>query len=181
MVVISTAICNKNAKLIFARQFEPISRIELEEHIVHFSRNVDSSESTILENDRFRYIYIPIDQLFLILITTKNSNMVEDIEILKLIYRLIQDQCGTISESQIKTFAYNIALGIDDLVNIGVRDGVNIPQVKQLLEMESQDEKDFKKEQAERELQAKKQRDEKMKELDRMKKENKYVNNSVSR
>jgi hypothetical protein len=181
MVVISTAICNKNAKLIFARQFEPITRMQLEEYIVHFSRSVDSNESTIIETDRVRYIYIPIDQLYLILITTRSSNMIEGIEILKLIYRLLQDQCETVSESQIKLKACDFALGIDDIVNQGVRDGINIPQVKQLLQMESQDEKDFKKEQAERELQAKKQRDEKMREFDKMKKENKNSNNAISR
>jgi hypothetical protein len=182
MVVISTAIINKNAKIIFARQFEPITRLELEEYIVHFSRNIDTcKESTHLETDKVRYLFITIDELYLIIITTKNSNFIEDIEILKLIYRLLQDSCIVITAVSIIINAIKIALGIDDLLSMGLRESVTIPQIKQLLEMESQDEKEFKKEQEIRELAARKQMQEKMKELEKLKKQNKYVSDAVSR
>jgi hypothetical protein len=82
MVVLSTAICNKNAKIIFARQFIPMSRLELEEHIVHFSRNIDTcKDSTHFESNSTRYIFIPVDNLYLLVITTIDSNVIEDIEI----------------------------------------------------------------------------------------------------
>ena len=183
MVVISTSICNKNGKIIFARQYQPISRIELEEIVIQFTRNVDSTQSTIVEHEKTRYIYIPIDNLYLIVITPIKSNVVEYIELLKLIYRLLQDQCGgNINETNIKQNAYELALGIDDIVSFGFREEINISQIKQLLQMESQAEKEFKKEQLEKELQAKKQMDEKMKELEKMKRENKLnQNSSVSR
>jgi hypothetical protein len=181
MVVISTAICNKNAKLLFARQFEPITRLELEEHVVHFSRNIDScKDSTHLEFDRYRYLFIPVEELFLVLITTKQSNVIEDIEILKLIYRLLQDQCGAITPDNIRNKALSLTLGIDDIVSLGVRESINISQIKQLIEMESQDEKEFKKEQEKRELAQKKQMDLRAKEFDKLRRENKYVSDAVS-
>jgi hypothetical protein len=58
MVALSTVICNKNAKIIFARQFVKMSRMELEEHIVHFSRNIDTcKDTTHLESDKARYLF----------------------------------------------------------------------------------------------------------------------------
>jgi hypothetical protein len=181
MVVISTVICNKNAKIIYARQFQSISRLDLEEYVVHFSRNIDScKDSTHYESEKVRYLFIPIEELFLVLITTKHSNVIEDIEILKLIYRFIQDQCATISPENIRNKAIEITLGIDDLISLGLRESVTILQIKQLIEMESQEEKEFKKEQDKRELAAKKQMDDKGKEFDRLRKGNKYVSDAIS-
>ena len=122
MVALSTVICNKNAKIIFARQFTSMSRLDLEEHIVNLSRNIDNcKDTTHLESDKSRYIFIPIESLFLVLITSKSSNVIEDIEILKTIYRLLQDICGTINETSVVTNAVELYLGIDDIVCLGYR------------------------------------------------------------
>jgi hypothetical protein len=181
MVVLSTAICNKIAKIIFARQFVPMSRLELEEHIVHFSRNLDTcQDSTHIETDNNRYIFIPIENLYLLVITTKQSNVIEDIEILKMIYRLLQDLCGNITQSSVVSNAFELALGIDDIVSVG-RESVTIPQVKLLIAMESQEEKEFKKLQEQQELKAKKQMQEKMKEIEKQRRENKHISDSISR
>jgi hypothetical protein len=182
MVALSAVICNKNAKILFARQFLQMSRLELEEHIVHFSRNIDNClNTTNLESEKARYLFIPIESLFLVLITSKTSNIIEDSEILKLIYRLVQDICGNISESSIQTNAFELLLGIDDIVCLGYRNSVNIAQVKQLLLMDSVEEKEFRKKQEEKEVLVKKQMQEKMKEIEKMKRENKYMSDSVSR
>ena len=86
MAALSVVICDRSAKIIFARQFFNISRMDLEEYIIQFSRGVDScKEITHFESDKVRYLFIPIDTFYLILITTKNSNIIEDTEILKLI------------------------------------------------------------------------------------------------
>jgi hypothetical protein len=182
MVALSTVICNKNAKIIFARQFVKMSRLELEEHIVHFSRNIEScKDTTHLESDKARYLFIPIENLFLVLITSQNSNIIEDTEMIKLIYRLVQDLCGNISESSLFANALDLLLGIDDIVCLGYRNTVSTAQVKQLLLMDSQEEKEFRKKQDERETVVKKQMQEKSKEFDRMKKENKYMSDAISR
>jgi hypothetical protein len=182
MVVLSVAFCNKNAKIIFARQFYEMSRLELEEHIVHFSRNIDTcKDSTHIETNKHRYIFIPIDNLCLVIITTFHSNVIEDIEVLKTVYRLFQDICGTITPDSIILNAFDLAIALDDIVCNGYREGVTIPQIKQLLAMESQEEKEFKKQQLEKELQAKKQMQEKMKEIEKQKKENKFISDAVSR
>ena len=181
MAALSLVICNKNARIIFARQFFNITRMDLEEYIVQFSRGVDScKEITHFESDKVRYLFIPIDSLYLILITTKNSNIIEDTEILKLIYRLIQDLCGKISSESIVENAFEIMLGIDDIVSLGYRNSVNLGQIKQYLQMESIEEKEYKRKKREQEEKVKKELAEKGKEFDRQRKEKKFNKDAIS-
>jgi hypothetical protein len=44
MVVISASICNKAGKIIFARQFVPITRIKLEEYIANFPKLIEAGK-----------------------------------------------------------------------------------------------------------------------------------------
>ena len=181
MAALSVVICDKSAKIIFARQFFNISRMDLEEYIIQFSRGVDScKEITHFESDKVRYIFIPIDTFYLILITTKNSNIIEDTEILKLIYRLIQDLCNSINQETIVENAFEIMLGIDDIVSLGYRNSVNLGQIKQYLQMESAEEKEYKRKKEEQELAVQKALEEKGREFDRQRREKKFNSNAIS-
>lgn len=181
MAALSVVICDKSAKIIFARQFFNISRMDLEEYIIQFSRGVDTcKEITHFESDKVRYIFIPIDTFYLILITTKNSNIIEDTEILKLIYRLIQDLCNSINQESIVENAFEIMLGIDDIVSLGYRNSVNLGQIKQYLQMESAEEKEFKRKKEEQELAVQKALEEKGREFDRQRREKKFNSNAIS-
>ena len=181
MAALSVVICNKSARIVFARQFFNISRMDLEEYIVQFSRGVDScKEITHFESDKVRYIFIPIESLYLILITTKNSNIIEDTEILKLIYRLIQDLCGKIDQESIVNNAFEIMLGIDDIVSLGYRNSVNLGQIKQYLQMESIEEKEFKRKKREQEEKVKKELAEKGREFDKQRREKKFNSEAIS-
>ena len=181
MAALSVVICNKNARILFARQFFNITRMDLEEYIVQFSRGVDScKEITHFESDKVRYIFIPIESLYLILITTKNSNIIEDTEILKLIYRLIQDSCGQINSESIVKNAFEIMLGIDDIVTLGFRNSVTLGQIKQYLQMESIEEQEFKRKKREQEEKVKKELAEKGREFDKQRREKKFNSEAIS-
>ena len=181
MAALSLVICNKNARIIFARQFINISRMDLEEYIVQFSRGVDSfKEITHFESDKVRYIFIPIESLYLILITTKTSNIIEDAEILKLIYRLIQDLCNKINSDSIIKNAFEIMLGIDDIVTLGYRNSVTLGQIKQYLQMESIEEQEFKRKKREKEEKVKKELAEKGREFDKQRRIKKFNNDAIS-
>ena len=181
MVALSLLICTKRAKIIFARQFVEMTRIQLEEYIVQFSRNIDSfKEITQFESESVRYIFIPIEEFFLILITSNNSNVIEDSNILKLVYRLLQDICGVITTESILDNAFEIMMGLDDIVTLGYRNEVNIAQLKQYRKMESAEEIEFKRKKREQEEKVKRDLYEKSKEFDRQRKEKKFNMNAVS-
>lgn len=159
MVVSASVICNKSAKIIIARTFQEMSRIQLEEQVILFSRNIDiKKQTTIIDSDKSRFIYIPVEGLYILLISSIDSNIIEDMETIKLIYRLVQDLCGgSINEYSLRDNANEIILGMDDIVAYGIRSGCNIAQVKQFLTMDSQEEKEFNRLKVERENQAKEQ------------------------
>ncbi len=45
MVVISAGICNKNGKILVARNFIPITRLKLEEYMANFPKLIESGKS----------------------------------------------------------------------------------------------------------------------------------------
>jgi hypothetical protein len=183
MSTLSIAICSKNGKVILARQFQKMTRLELEEHIVHFSRNIEHcKESTHIETEKSRYIFLPLENLFIVLIANKSSNIIEDMEVLKLVYRLLQDVCqGGISETSIAQNSYDIVLGIDDIVSLGYRESISLTQIQQCLKMDSQEEKAFLQLQRQRENEAKENFKKKMKEYEKSKKDKNYQQTGISR
>ena len=46
-----------------------------------------------IETETVRYVYQPVEQLYVLLVTNKSSNILEDLEALRLISKCIQDVC----------------------------------------------------------------------------------------
>ena len=64
----------------------------------HFTVTMVSlSFRSFIETESVRYVYQPIEQLFLILITNKSSNILEDIETLRLLAKTVQDGCKNVA------------------------------------------------------------------------------------
>ena len=66
-------------------------------------------------------------------------------------------------------------LGIDDIVSLGYRNSVNLGQIKQYLNMESIEEKEFKRKKEEQELAVQKALLEKGREFDRQRREKNLI------
>lgn len=143
MVVISAAILSKTTTLV-ARQFVDVSRLRIEGVLSAFLRLVEtgSKDHTYVENDSVRYVYLPLETLYLVLITNKQSNILEDLETLKLMQRIVQAYCESpVNEDTVLTNAFSIIFALDEIICFGYRESVTLNQVKSYTEMESHDEK----------------------------------------
>lgn len=101
MVVISVSVISKVGKPLVARQYRDISRVRLEGLLSAFPKLMDpKSQHTFVETDSVRYVYQSLDQLFLVLITTKTSNIVEDLETLQLFSRIVRYYCDCLYSSE---------------------------------------------------------------------------------
>lgn len=97
MVILSCGICNKNGKLLVSRQFDqPFTRTQIEDIYLSFPKLIHPNQQhTYVQSDKYTFLYIPIDeQIFLVLVSTKNSNIIEDQETIKLMYRLLGQICN---------------------------------------------------------------------------------------
>lgn len=144
MVVVSAAIVSKTKTLV-ARQFVDMPRLKIEALLSAFGKIVDSQrkDCTYVETESVRYVFQPLGQLYLLLVTTKQSNILEDLDTLRLIVKILQDVCGANAhdEKAILEKAFDIVFAIDEVVSFGYRESVTASQVKTYTEMDSHEER----------------------------------------
>ncbi|KAI8334168.1 Longin-like domain-containing protein [Choanephora cucurbitarum] len=98
-------------------------------------------QHTTVETEHVRFVYQPLDDLFMVLITNRQSNILQDIESLHLFARVVTDICRSCDEHYILRNAFELLCAFDEIISVGYRENVNLSQVKSSIEMESHEER----------------------------------------
>lgn len=130
------------------------------------------TQHTFVETDSVRYVYQPLERLYMLLITTRASNILEDLETLRLFARVIPEYCRSLEEAEIAENAFNLIFAFDEIVALGYRENVNLSQIRTYVEMDSHEEKVYQAVRQTQEREAKNKMREKAKELQRQRIEN---------
>ncbi|KAI6138521.1 hypothetical protein BKA82DRAFT_4236869 [Pisolithus tinctorius] len=142
MVVLAASICTKGGKAVLSRQFHPMTRTRIESLLASFPKLIPTnSQHTSVETSEVRYVYQPLEDLYILLITNKASNILQDIETLHLFARVVADMCKSPDEREIHRVAFELLSAFDEIVSLGYREQVSLTQVRSILEMESHEEK----------------------------------------
>ncbi|BFZ59383.1 coatomer subunit delta [Saitoella coloradoensis] len=142
MVVLAASICTRGGKPVISRQFRDMTRTRIEGLLAAFPKLIDASgQHTTVETDNVRYVYQPLDELYMVLITNKQSNILQDIDTLHLFTQVVTSMCRISDEREIARNAFELLSAFDEIVSLGYRENVNLSQVKNFLEMESHEEK----------------------------------------
>uniref|UniRef100_A0A7E4WB78 Coatomer subunit delta n=1 Tax=Panagrellus redivivus TaxID=6233 RepID=A0A7E4WB78_PANRE len=146
MVLIAAAVVTKNGKNLVTRQFVtnmPRSRLEglLEAFPKLLGTDVSQRQHTFVETDSVRYVYQPLDDIYVVLVTTKASNILEDLEALRLFSRVIPEYCRSNDEAEILNKAFELIFAFDEIVALGYRENVNLALIRTFTEMDSHEER----------------------------------------
>ncbi|KAJ6853279.1 coatomer subunit delta-2 [Iris pallida] len=142
MVVLAASVISKSGKALVSRQFVDMSRIRIEGLLAAFPKLVGTGKQhTYVETENVRYVYQPIEALYLLLITNKQSNILEDLDTLRLLSKLVPEYSPSLDEEGICKTAFELIFAFDEAISLGHKENVTVAQVRQYCEMESHEEK----------------------------------------
>ena len=90
---------------------------------------IAGKQHTYVETENVRYVYQPLEGLFVVLITTKASNILEDLETLRLLSKLIPDIAPPADEDSVCRAAFDLIFAFDEVIASGLKENVTIQQV----------------------------------------------------
>mmetsp|Transcript_10664 Transcript_10664/g.14954 ORF Transcript_10664/g.14954 Transcript_10664/m.14954 type:complete len:536 (+) Transcript_10664:63-1670(+) len=144
MVVLSASICTGGGKALVSRQFVEMNRLRVEGLLAAFPKLVGhAKQHTFVDTDSVRYIYQPLENhMFLLLITTKGSNIVEDLGTLRLLAKVVPEVAGGLSENHINESAFDLIFAFDEVLTAGgYTEEASLSSIRTNLEMDSHEEK----------------------------------------
>ncbi|KAF7712489.1 Coatomer subunit delta [Penicillium ucsense] len=172
MVVLAASICTRGGKAVLSRQFREIPRSRIEALLASFPKLADSqTQHTTVEQDNVRFVYQPLDELYIVLITNRQSNILQDIDSLHLFAQVTTSICKSLDEREILRNAFELLSAYDELVTLGYRENLSLSQIKTFLEMESHEERIQEIIERNKELEASEERKRKAKQLEMQRKE----------
>jgi coatomer subunit delta len=119
-----------------------MARTRIESLLASFPKLIPTNtQHTTVETPDVRYVYQPLEDLYILLITNKASNILQDIDTLHLFARIVSDMCRSVDEREILSKSFEIVGAFDEVVSMGYRETVTLSQVRSVLEMESHEEK----------------------------------------
>jgi len=149
-----------------------MQRSRIEALLASFPKLADSgTQHTTVEQDNVRFVYQPLDELYMVLITNRQSNILQDIDSLHLFAQVVSSICKSLDEREILRNAFELLSAFDEIVTLGYRDNLSMAQIKTFLDMESHEERIQEIIARNKELEASEERKRKAKQLEMQRKE----------
>ncbi|KAI9223417.1 hypothetical protein BC828DRAFT_413231 [Blastocladiella britannica] len=167
MAILAATVITKTGKVLVSRQFLETPPSRIEGLMSSFPKLVSTgTQHTTVDTDDVRFVYQPLDDLYLVLTTSKKSNILQDIASLHLFARVVADCCKSSTEREVVDKAFELIFAFDELVSFGYRENVSVQQLRTVLVMDSNEERIQEMIKKNKEMEAKEQSRLKAKQLD---------------
>ena len=143
MVVLAVSILNTAGKILLSRQFVDMTRIRIEGLLAAFPKLLGSNkEHTYVETENVRYVYHPLESMYLLCITNKGSNIIEDLATLQMLSKVVPDICGSLTEDAVLRNGFDLVFAFDEvLTGGGYKVDLSMTELRANLTMDSHEEK----------------------------------------
>ena len=178
MSIQAVMVSNPKGKLLFYRNYGSVAHNLFEDLAFSLPQSMKKdAQHTFVLHGQYRLIYLPIEKVFMSLVTDQNSNILEDIESVAQMKEVITSIIGSqADESAIFEHYVDLALAFDEMVNLNSRNAISKTQIAALLEMESTNEKLFNAMIEGKEKEAMRKAEEEVKKIERAQKVQELVN-----
>ncbi len=79
--------------------------------------------------------------LYLVLVTNKSSNILEDLETLRLLSKTVPEYIHSLDEDSVTRGAFELIFAFDEVISMGHKENITVQQIRQNTDMESHEEK----------------------------------------
>lgn len=125
--------------------FKDLPRARLESLLSTFPKLIPaSSQHTVIDDPSsgIRYVYQPLEDLWLVILTNRQSNILQDLDTLHLLSRIVSDFCrGSVTEPEVLSRSFEVLSSFDEVISMGYREKVDLNGIRSVMEMESHEEK----------------------------------------
>lgn len=169
MAVLAASICTHGGKALLSRQFKDLSKDRITALLANFPSLLSNSgsQNTTVEDEAVRYVYQPLEEFYVVLLTNKQSNILQDIDTLHLFVSVVSNMVRSVDEMEVFDNAFEILSAFDEIVNLGYKEQLTMLQVQTFLEMDSHEEKIQEIIERNKELEASEERRRRAKEIQR--------------
>ncbi|QEL63440.1 hypothetical protein CJJ09_005642 [Candidozyma auris] len=142
MVVLAACICTHGGKALLARSFRQVDKDRITALLANFPGLLSKagSQSTTVEDESVRYVYQPLEEFYVVVLTNKQSNILQDIDTLHLFVSVVSNIVRSVDEREVLDNAFEILSAFDEIAPMGYKEKLTLSQVQTYLEMDSHEE-----------------------------------------
>lgn len=169
MVVLAACICTHGGKALLSRLFRHIEKDRITALLANFPGLLSQlgAQNTTVEDESVRYVYQPLEEFYVVVLTNKQLNILQDIDTLHLFVSVVLNVVRSIDEKELLDNAFEILSAFDEIATLGYKEKLTLSQVQTYLEMDSHEEKIQEIIERNKELEAIEERRRKAKEIQR--------------
>lgn len=140
MSIKGVMLCGKEGSLLFYRNYSQLNHSDFEDLSYQLGGGDSRRGQTYFQHLQERVVFLPLDNLFLAVVTDSRSNIIQDQKTLTQCKTVLTTCLDEITEEAVEDSFIELAFGFDDLISLGAANELSPTDLEDSLRMESSNE-----------------------------------------